>query len=89
MDIFKKLFSALESLHQNKLDETEDKVLDLEKQFGLASKMMEFDEIEEKDKAKFIVILVTQYNLLKERNAGIEQRRLAQLRLEQEQEILR
>jgi hypothetical protein len=37
---------------------------------------MELDEIEEKEKAKFIVSLVTQYNLLKERNAKIEQRRL-------------
>jgi len=55
----------------------------------VGSKLVELDEISETEKAKFIVSLVKQYNLVRERSTRIEQQRLEQIRLEREQEALR
>ena len=65
LSTFYKLFDTIGAATE--FDEQFVEELQLEKVFEVGSLLVELNEIHEKDKARFIVLLVQQYNLAKER----------------------
>ena len=66
LSTFYKLFDTIGAATE--FDEQFVEELQLEKVFEVGSLLVELNEIHEKDKARFIVLLVQQYNLAKERH---------------------
>lgn len=63
--------------------------IELDEEFNVGSKLVKVEQIAEKEKAKFLVSLLHHYNLANERLVKMQDYRLEQIRIKQEEEAKR